>query len=330
MHPIITFKLRIVMYRKILVPLDGSQAAEAIIPHIANLAKHNEATVCFAQVIEPATRSGIVNLEQEQEVTFKPQKVDNAKAYLNSWKEKFDQDGLSAEISLLRGVATDAILYAIEQMDIDLLAITSKGRSGFKKAIYGSVSAALLNRAPCPILVANPGTEISLKTNNRILVPIDGSKESEQILSHVQHIARLYEAKIILVRVVRSANYKAASVALDKEIKEEIVPEHLLSQLGKHQELERIKEAKNYLLNWRNQFREHGYEVEVNLLYGRPIDSIVAVAEEKNVDLIAMTSQAKAGLEQFLYGSVASGLLNRLARPMLIVQTGEVPVRNFA
>jgi nucleotide-binding universal stress UspA family protein len=140
----------------------------------------------------------------------------------------------------------------------------------------------------------------------------------------------MYEAKIILLRVVRSANHKAAFVNLDKEIKEEIVPEHLLSQLGKHQELDRIKKAKDYLLNWRNQFQEHGYEVEVNLLYGRPIDSIIAVAEKSNADLIAMTSQAKAGLEQFLYGSVASGLLNRLARPMLIVHTSEVPVRNFA
>ena len=318
------------MYRKILVPLDGSQTAETIIPHVKNLAKHDEATVFFARVIEPATRSGIVNLEQEQEITFKPQKLDHAKTYLKSWQDQFAQEGLSSEILLLRGVAVDAIVHAINEMDIDLLAITNQGCSGLKKALYGSVSAALLNCAPCPILVGNPHLKSDLNTNNRILVPVDGSKESEQIMSHVQHIAQMYEAKIILVRVVRSANHKAAFVNLEKEIKEEIVPEHLLSQLGKHQELDRIKQAKNYLLNWRNQFQEHGYDVEVNLLYGRPIDSIVAVAEKTNADLIAMTSQAKAGLEQFLYGSVASGLLNRLARPMLIVHTNDVPVRNFA
>jgi len=281
-------------------------------------------------VIEPATRSGIINFDREQEITFKPQKIDKAKNYLEGWKEKFAQDGLSAEIVLLRGVAVDAILNAIEEMEIDLLGIASKGRSGLKQVIYGSVSAALLNRATCPLLVARPDTEISLKTNNRILVPIDGSKQSEQILSHVQHIARLYEAKIILVRVIRSGNHRAAFVNLDKEIEEKIVPEHLLSQLGKHQELDRIKTAKNYLLNWRNQFREHGFEVEVNLLYGRPIDSIIAVADKTQPDLIAMTSSAKAGLEQFVYGSVASGLLSRLARPMLIVHTSELPVRNFA
>jgi nucleotide-binding universal stress UspA family protein len=318
------------MYRKILVPLDGSSTAEAIIPHVKNLAKHDGAMVFFAQVIEPATRSGIVNLEQEQEITFKPQRLDKAKSYLKNWQDQFAEEGLSSEILLLRGVAVDAIVHAINEMDMDLLAITNQGRSGLKKALYGSVSAALLNCAPCPILVGNPHVQSDLKTNNRILVPVDGSKEAEQILPHVQHIAQMYEAKIILLRVVRSANHKAAFVNLDKEIKEEIVPEHLLSQLGKHQELDRIKKAKDYLLNWRNQFQEHGYEVEVNLLYGRPIDSIIAVAEKSNADLIAMTSQAKAGLEQFLYGSVASGLLNRLARPMLIVHTSEVPVRNFA
>jgi nucleotide-binding universal stress UspA family protein len=318
------------MYRKILVPLDGSQTAEAIIPHVKNLAKHDEATVFFTQVIEPATRSGIINVEQEEEITFKPQKIDNARTYLNNWQKQFEQEGLSAEVILLRGVAVDAILYAIEEMDIDLLAITSQGRSGLKKAIYGSVSSALLNRASCPMLIAASNTDISLKTNNRILVPLDGSKESEQIMPHVQHIGQMYEAKIILMRVVTSASHKAAFVNLNKEIKEEVVPEHLLSQLGKHQELDRIKEAKTYLLNWRNQFQEHGYEVEVNLLYGRPIDSIIAVAENTQPDLIAMTSSAKTGLEQFFYGSVASGLLNRLARPMLIVHGSEVPVRNFA
>lgn len=318
------------MYRKILVPLDGSETAEAIIPHVANLAKYDEAQVIFAQVIEPATRSGIINIDQDQEVTFKPQKIDQAKKYLTSWQERFTQDGLSAEIVLLRGVAIDAILYAIEEMDIDVLAFTSQGRSGLKKAIYGSVSSALLNRAPCPMLVADAKTKVSLKTNNRILVPLDGSKESEKILSHVQHIAHLYEAKLILVRVVRSASYKAAFVNLDKEIKEEIIPEHLLSQLGKHQELEKIKEAKQYLLNWKSQFQEQGIDVEVNLLYGQPIDSILAVAERSEADLVAMTSQAKAGLDEFLYGSVASGLLNRLARPMFIVHAGKIPVKNFA
>ena len=318
------------MYRKILVPLDGSQTAEAIIPHVANLAKHDEATVIFAQVIEPATRSGIINIDEDQEVTFKPQRIDEAKNYLTGWQQQFSQDGLSAEIVLLRGVAVDAILHAISEMDIDLLAFTSQGHSGLKKAIYGSVSSALLNRASCPMLVADAKTKVSLKTNNRILVPLDGSKESEKIMPHVQHIARLYEAKLILVRVVRSASYKAAFVNLNKEIKEEIVPEHLLSQLGKHQELEKIKDAKQYLLNWRSQFQEQGIEVEVNLLYGQPIDSILAVAERSEADLVAMTSQAKAGLDEFLYGSVASGLLNRLARPMFIVHAGQIPVKNFA
>ncbi len=318
------------MYRKILVPLDGSKTAEAIIPHVANLAKHNEAVVYFAQVIEPATRSGIINIDREQEVTFKPQKIDQAKTYLQGWQEKFVQDGLSAEILLLRGVAVDAILNAIDEINIDLLGITSQGRSGLKEVIYGSVSAALLNRASCPLLIARSDTKTRLNTNNRILVPIDGSQESEQILPHVQHIARLYEARIILVRVIRSGNHRAAFVNLNKEIQEEIVPEHLLSQLGKHQELDRIKTAKNYLLNWRNKFQEHDYDVEVNLLYGRPIDSIIAVAEKSQPDLIAMTSSAKAGFEQLVYGSVASGLLSRLARPMLVVHTSEVPVRNFA
>ncbi len=318
------------MYRKILVPLDGSKTAETILPHVANLAKHQDATVYFAQVIEPATRSGIINLDQEQEVTFQPQRLDDVKKYLNGLKAEYEQQGLAAEIVLLRGIAVDAILSAIEELGIDLLAFSSQGKSGLKQAIYGSVSSALLNRAPCPLLVADTRTSISLETNNRILVPLDGSQESEAIIPHAEHIAQLYNAKLSLVRVVRSANHKAAFVDLDQEIKKEIVPEHLLSQLGKSQEIDRIQDGKKYLLNWQNQLQQKGIEADVNLLYGRPIDSIAAVAEKVQPDLITMTSRAKGGVEQFVYGSVASGLLHRLARPMLIVHTGKPPVRNFA
>jgi len=319
------------MYRKILVPLDGSQTAETILPHVANLAKHQDATIYFAQVIEPKNQSGIINLDQQQQVTFEPQNLDEAKSYLNSLKEEYQQQGLSAEIVLLSGIPVNAILSAVEQMGIDLLAISSRGKSGLQKAIHGSVSSALLNRAPCPLLIADTRTSVNLETNNNILVPLDGSNESEAIIPHAEHIARLYNARLTLVRVVRSAHHKAAFVNLDKEIKKEIVPEHLLSQLGKSQELDRIQDAKHYLLNWQNQFQQKGIETDVNLLYGRSIDSIAAVAEKVQPDLITMTSRAKGGVEQFVYGSVASGLLNRLARPMLIVHTGQqAPVKNFA
>ena len=115
------------MYKKILIPLDGSERAEAVIPHVENLVKHDETKVIFAQVVEPASRSAVLDSEKESEVQFKPQKVDKVKQYLTSWKNKFQAKGLSAEILLLSGVAVNAILHATEFTQADPLAWSWQG-----------------------------------------------------------------------------------------------------------------------------------------------------------------------------------------------------------
>jgi nucleotide-binding universal stress UspA family protein len=65
-------------------------------------------------------------------------------------------------------------------------------------------------------------------------------------------------------------------------------------------------------------------------MYGRPVDSIARVAKNKDVDLIAMTSHGQSGLNNVLYGSVASGLMHRVSCPFLLVQAEQKEqVKNF-
>jgi nucleotide-binding universal stress UspA family protein len=318
------------MYKRILVPLDGSERAEAVIPHVANLAKHDDAEVIFTQVVEPATRSAVLDLE-EAEVAFKTQKTDQVKQYLTGWKEKFQEKGLTASILLLRGIAVEAILHALDITQADLIAMSSKGHTGLAQVFSGSVAAGLLNRVECPMLLVQSATDADKKTNNRIVVPLDGFPHAEEIIPHVEGIAKLYNAKIILVRVVRSGYQTSELIDIDREIKEEEVSEKLFDKLGRHQEIEQVKEAKQYLLSWQSQLQERGFEVEARLLHGHPIESIMEVAERVDADLIAMTSHGKSGLAQVFYGSVASGLLNRADCPLLLVKSGEPekPVENF-
>ncbi|NET56705.1 MAG: universal stress protein [Symploca sp. SIO2E6] len=320
------------MYKKILVPLDGSERAEAILPHIENLAKHEEANIVFTQVVEPATRSAVLNLEQDSEVAFKPQKIDAIKKYLTGWQDKFQEQGLSAEILLLRGVAVEAILDAVAVTNADLVAMTSQGRTGLAQVFYGSVASGVLNRVNCPLLLVRPETKPSTETNKQILVPLDGSMRSEAVIPHVEGIAKLYNAKITLVRIVRTGYQTTVFADLEQDLKEELISDKLFNKLGQHQEIARVKEARQYLLDWQKKLTEQGFDVEVTLMYGRSIDCIIEIAEEINADLIAMTSKGRTGLDQVFYGSVASGVLNRSTRPLLLVPAGnaaEVPVENF-
>lgn len=317
------------MYRTILVPLDGSERAESVIPYVENLALYEHAKVVFAEAIEPATRSAVVDLEQE-EVTFTPQKVTQVKRYLQSWQEKFQAKGFTAEILLLRGVAVDAILHAVEFVNADLVAMSSQGRTGLAKMFYGSVVSGVFNRLRRPLLVVHTGVEMAAAPNRTILVPLDGSKYSEKVIPHAKGIAKLYGAQLLLVRVVRTSDRETAVVDINQNFQDPQVSEPLFNKVGKHQEIERLQKAKDYLLKWQENLQRSGFNVDVNLMYGRPVDSIARVAKNHDVDLIAMTSHGQSGLDNVLYGSVASGLMNRVSCPFLLVQAEQKePVKNF-
>jgi nucleotide-binding universal stress UspA family protein len=317
------------MYRTILVPLDGSKRSESVIPYVENLAQYEHAKVVFAEAIEPATRSAVVDPDQE-EVTFTPQKVTQVKRYLQGWQEKFQAKGFTAEVLLLRGVAVDAILHAAEVVNADLVAMSSQGHTGLAKMFYGSVASGVFNRLRRPLLVVHTGMEMAAAPNRNILVPLDGSKYSEKIIPHAKGVAKLYGAQLLLVRVVRTSDRSTAAVDINQNFQDPQVSEPLFNKVGKHQEIERLQKAKDYLLKWQENLQRSGFNVDVNLMYGRPVDSIARVAKNKDVDLIAMTSHGQSGLNNVLYGSVASGLMHRVSCPFLLVQAEQKEqVKNF-
>lgn len=318
------------MYNTILVPLDGSDRAEAILPHVENLACHGGSRVILIRVMEPANRTAIIDLDRETEVTFKPQQVNESKNYLIRWRDRLQELGIDSEIMVLRGVAVDAILHAVETTGADLLAMTNIGKTGWAKMLYGSVSIGVLNRVRCPFLLVQAQTRPALGSNNRILVPLDMSVKAERTLPYVENLAHSYEAKITLMHVVRAASDSATYLDPGSEMADNRVKEHLFNQLGKNQEVERVEAARHYLLNSKSILQERHCNVEVKLLYGQPVPSIARVAEDINANLVAIAHVGRTGVERFFYSSVASGVIEHSTRPLLIIPSGDEPVRNFA
>ena len=309
------------MYRTILVPLDSSKRAETIIPYVEQLAKKEDVHVVFTQVIEPKIRSAIVNLEKDREIAYPLQNVDKVQHYLMGWKEQFQRQGLSADILLLQGVAVEGILQAVKFTNADLVAMTSQGKTGLARTLYGSVTSGVLNKIHRPLFVVQSQQPEKSPQIDRILIPLDGSQRAEKVIDHAVTISQLYDAKIILLRVVRTGYQSTAIGDLDSEITEESVARDILNRLGKHEEVEQIKKARNYLLDIRSQLQEQDLTVEAHLMYGRPIESIITLANDMDIDLVTMTNQGRTGLSKVLYGSVASGILNGSHRPLLIVPT---------
>jgi nucleotide-binding universal stress UspA family protein len=142
------------MYTTILVPLDGSKRAEAILCHVEELARRYGARVVFLQVVEPVPLMAgpeytYVAVQQD---TIEQQKR-QAEAYLASLAGEFRQKGIEAETRLAYGPVVEAILDAAEREGVDLIAMASHGRSGLTQVFYGSVAAGVLHRIDRPLLL---------------------------------------------------------------------------------------------------------------------------------------------------------------------------------
>ena len=142
------------MYRCILVPLDGSKRAEAILPHVEELASRFKARVVFMRVVEPPpiiTDSEIPYLEGFQEQMEEITK--QAHLYLETIHGEFREKGIDARTQVIHGPIVDGIINIAETQGADLIALTSHGRSGLSRVFYGSIAAGLLHRADRPLLL---------------------------------------------------------------------------------------------------------------------------------------------------------------------------------
>jgi len=141
------------MYRKILVPLDGSPRAEAILLPVIELACRLSAEVILLQVIEPLPSRVTSGATSALAATHIYELTTAAEAYLAGIRDQFAAEGVCARMLVLNGPVEEQILAAADREHVDLIAIASHGRGGLALLFYGSVAAALLQRASQPLLM---------------------------------------------------------------------------------------------------------------------------------------------------------------------------------
>jgi nucleotide-binding universal stress UspA family protein len=142
------------MYRRVLVPLDGSQRAEAILPCVIEMAQRFAAEVILLQVVEPlppvispGVAVAVVPAADENELKAA------AEAYLAGIEGRLRSSGVHARTLVAFGNVVDQIIAAADDEQADLIAIASHGRGGLARLFYGSVASALLHHANLPLLM---------------------------------------------------------------------------------------------------------------------------------------------------------------------------------
>ncbi len=142
------------MYEKILVPLDGSERAEAILPHVEELAACDDVQIILLQVVEPgAYYVSPYDAYPEPALDDVEARADLAQEYLDKWVTYYQAKDISVQSKVEHGPVVLAILDVADREDVDLIAMASHGRTGLARVFYGSVAAGILNRIDRPLLL---------------------------------------------------------------------------------------------------------------------------------------------------------------------------------
>lgn len=133
---------------KILVPLDGSALAEAVLPHVEELARPGGATVLLLRAVEAHTLPGADPTEAQIKV------VEEGETYVAEVAERLRATGVqNVETSVWYGPPAYAIVEAARLQRVDLIAMTTHGRSGLGRLIMGSVAESVVRGTTIPILL---------------------------------------------------------------------------------------------------------------------------------------------------------------------------------
>jgi nucleotide-binding universal stress UspA family protein len=307
------------MYRKVIVPLDGSELAEEVLPHVVEMIRGRDSQVYLLSVT-PVMRGvarPVVDLRPDGE---ERQRVEQElKEYLRKVASRLESVAAEVEATVRSGRPADEILTFADNVGADLIAMTTHGRSGIRDWIFGSVADRILRGATCPVLLVRAGQTKLRTTYQRILIPLDGSELAEQVLPYVKALIRSSrtfpseEVTHIFLISVLTTGLGDRTVTLLTSYPPGL---QLSSTALRYAEVE----MQRYLRSVAAVLRDHGAIVHIGVRQGAPAYEILTYAAEVEADLTGMTTHGLSGLSRWVYGNVAGKVLQGAHSPVLLIR----------
>jgi nucleotide-binding universal stress UspA family protein len=296
-----------IMIETILLPLDGSPLAERALAYATALARRSEAKIALVEAVRAHTFPGVDPSDAQVEVTSR------AEAYLQSVVDRLAADGVHAEVHVCYDDPVHAILGAAARQRADLIVMSTHGRGGLSRMLYGSVADQILRHATIPVLLVPSVVEHAWPADGplSLLVPLDGSELAAEALPPADLLTELFGARLTLLGVVQpmpyplyGAGYAYVPYGLDAE----------------------VAEARGYLDDRAMRLSGDGARVETEVVVGEPARVIGEVARGRDVDVVVMATHGHGGLSRVILGSVATATLRHTTAPLLLVRPVAVGV----
>lgn len=320
------------MFKRILVPLDGSARAETAIPVAARLARASGGTILLAQVAiipvmyESYGAASVIGEMVDSE-------VEGAGDYLQGVKACGELAGMQVETSVLVGAPAQTIISMATMFKADLIVMTSQGKTGVKRWLLGSVAQKIARQSPIPVLVLRETNAMTATTGSasspvRALVTLDGSVLAKAAIEPAaQLVAALSspnQGELHLLRVVKPLAFN------EKKVDAEFIRQAQEQTLHK---------AKTYMESIVEHLREGpigklNLTITWSVIPGEDVAETIVQAGEfgeeagKGIipgrcDMIAMATHGRTGMQHWVLGSVTERVLSATHLPLLIVRPEE-------
>lgn len=272
----------------ILVPLDGSPAAEAAVPWAVELAKRSSGAVRLVGVHAPPA----VMFDGESmvgsvipDLSIRQKEID----YFAQVQTRFKSLDVQVTAELLDGSVIASLADYAEKLHPTWAVMITHGRGAVARFFLGETASEFMRRSPCPVLLVHEPDESTpspvMPRVQHVLAPLDGSPLAEQMLESAAEFARMFGADVTLV----------------------------LAQADAH-----LPDAVGYLSPHADRLRAAGLNVQIQVVAeGHAADAIVAAAARPGT-VIALATHGRGGLPKLVWGSVTEQVVHRTPAPVLV------------
>ncbi len=300
------------MFTHLVVPLDGSQLAESVLPAATAFAKRLNARVTLLHVIE---RSAPVRVHGERHLT----QAADAETYLAEIVARLTGVGIesSAEVVQVITDVANTIAARANHHGADLVVLCTHGGRGVRGFLYGRVAQQVLAHLAVPVLLLPPAKPDESPDDfeiHRVLLPLEGTHQADETIAAACTIARAFSSEVLLMTVVPTVNTMSGSRGAALRLMPHTAAAVLDDEVGR---------VRDYLAGVRAQLAEEGVRSESIIERGEPFKILADTSARRDVDAIVMATHGRAGVSVVWAGSIAARILERTPLPILLIRIAE-------
>lgn len=298
------------MFKKILIPLDGTLQSEQALKLAEKLFTTQGADIEIILLESTADATFYLGIPQKTVLRVPEHRKARIDEYISKTAENTRTWAQTVKEVTLISKPEDAIIQVANEENVDLIVMFTHGYGAFERLIVGSVTEKIVREAPCPVLATRDGN-----VPKHILIALDGTVFSESILDPAFALARLIKADVTLVHIdAQDDDLDMRTVAELSQKNRELAQTLLATHNTKFE---------HYLDDIYQRYVAKNDEIKIkadyDIGYGKPAVQLQKVADYHKCDLIAMATHGRKGIERLWKRSVTEDVMHQTEVAMLTI-----------